>query len=305
MDRLDAMSIFAATVEAGSFSAASRRLDVPLPTVSRKVADLEAHLKTRLLVRSTRKLSLTEAGAIYLAACKRILDEVGNAERTAAGEYAAPRGDLVVTAPIVFGRLHVLPIVCDFLARFPDINVRLVLSDRNLPLIDDHVDIAVRIGALPDSSLVAARVGSVTQVVCGSPGVLAAHGTPKTPDELAQLPCVLFEAVASSPIWTFAVPAGGRERSVRVRVRLSVNTAEAAIDAAIAEVGFVRVLSYQAAEAVEQGKLKRILRKFEREPLPVNLVHTGQGPLPLKLRSLLDFAAPRLRKVLADRGTPS
>jgi DNA-binding transcriptional LysR family regulator len=296
MDRLDAMSIFVAAVDAGSFSAASRKLGVPLPTVSRKVSELESHLKTRLLVRSTRKLSLTDAGVTYLGACKRILDDVGNAERTAAGEYAAPRGELVLTAPIVFGRLHVLPIVCDFLARFPEINVRLVLSDKNIPLVDDQVDVAVRIGALPDSSLVATRVGSVTHVVCASPEFLAAHGTPRTPEDLMRIPCVTFDAVASGAAWTFASPA--QARGVDVRVRLAVNTAEAAIDAAIAGVGIVRVLSYQAARAVERGELRLVLRKFEPDPLPVNLLHTGQGHLPLKLRSFVDFAAPRLRKVL-------
>jgi DNA-binding transcriptional LysR family regulator len=288
-------------VETGSFSAAGRKLDVPLPTVSRKVSELEAHLKARLLVRSTRKLALTEAGVAYLAACKRILDDVGNAERTAAGEYTTPRGDLVLTAPIVFGRLHVLPIVCDFLARFADITVRLVLSDRNVPLVDDQIDMAVRVGTLPDSSLVATRVGSVTHVICASPAFLAAHGTPKTPDDLERLPCVTFDAVAGGLAWTFASSAGGRSQSIEVRRRLAVNTAEAAIDAAIAGVGLARVLSYQSARAVGEGKLKRVLRKFEGAPLPVSLVHTGQGHLPLKLRSFLDFAAPRLKALLADR----
>ena len=179
MDRLEAMSILVAAVEAGSFSAASRKLGVPLPTVSRKVAELEARLNTRLLVRSTRKLALTDAGAAYFAACKRILEQVGDAETEASGEYVTPKGDLVITAPIVFGRLHVLPTVSDFLASFPDINVRMVLSDRNVKLVDDHIDLAVRIGALPDSSLIATRVGSVRRVVCGSPRYFAAHGTPR------------------------------------------------------------------------------------------------------------------------------
>ena len=295
------MSIFVAAVESGSFSAASRKLDVPLPTVSRKVSELEAHLKTRLLLRSTRKLALTDAGTAYLAACRRILDEVANAERTAAGEYAAPRGDLVLTAPIVFGRLHVLPLVCDFLARFPEINVRLVLSDRNVQLVDDQIDLALRIGALPDSSLVATRVGAVNHVVCASPEFLAAHGTPKTPEDLQQLPCVTFDAISGGPAWTFASPDGGRNHSINVRVRLSVNTAEAAVDAATAGVGVTRVLSYQAARAIEEGKLKRVLRKFEPDALAVSLVHAGQGHLPLKLRAFLDFAAPRLKALLGDR----
>jgi DNA-binding transcriptional LysR family regulator len=295
VDRLDAMSIFVAVVESGGFSAAARKLRVPLPTVSRKVAELEAYLKMRLLVRSTRKLSLTEAGATYLAACKRILEDVGNAERTAAGEYSAPRGELVLTAPIVFGRLHVLPIVCDFLAQFPEIDVRLVLSDRNVALVDDQIDLALRIGTLPDSTLVATRVGSVTYVICGSPKFLAANGTPRTAQDLVNVPFVAFGSVASVSGRSPGLPAD-------VRVRLAVNTAEAAIDAAIAGVGLARVLSYQAAAALERGNLKRVLRKLEPEPLPVNLVHPGQRLLPLKLRSFIDFAAPRLRKALSPRG---
>jgi DNA-binding transcriptional LysR family regulator len=185
MDRLEAMSILVAAVEAGSFSAASRKLGVPLPTVSRKVAELEARLNTRLLVRSTRKLALTDAGVAYVAACKRILEQVGDAETEASGEYVTPKGDLVIAAPIVFGRLHVLPTVSDFLASFPDINVRMVLSDRNVNLVDDHVDMAVRIGALPDSSMIATRVGSVRPRRLWQPALL--HGTWYTED--AGRPC--------------------------------------------------------------------------------------------------------------------
>ncbi len=292
MDRLDAMSIFVAVVESGGFSAAARKLRVPLPTVSRKVAELEEHLNVRLLVRSTRKLSLTDAGGSYLTACKRILEDVGNAERTAAGEYTAPRGELVLTAPIVFGRLHVLPIVCDFLAQFPEIDVRLVLSDRNAALLDDQIDLAVRIGPLPDSTLVATRVGSVTYVICGSPRFLATHGSPRSAQDLANMPFVALGSLASA--------AGlGPDLPAAVRVRLAVNTAEAAIDAAIAGVGLARVLSYQASAAFERGDLKRVLRKLEPAPLPVNLVHLGQRLLPLKLRSFIAFAAPRLRRALA------
>ncbi len=185
MDRLEAMSLLVAVAEAGSLSAAGRKLGVPLPTVSRKISDLEAHLNTRLLTRSTRKLALTDAGAAYVAAAKRILDEVSEAERAASGEHAAPRGDLVITAPVVFGRLHVLPVIAEFLTQWPEINVRLVLADRNLHLIDDHIDIAVRIGALADSALVSTRVGAVRSVVCGSPAYFAAHGAPKKPEDLS------------------------------------------------------------------------------------------------------------------------
>ena len=285
MDRLEAMSMLAAAVETGSFSAAGRKLGVPLPTVSRKVAELEAHLKTRLLVRSTRRLSLTDAGAAYLEAAKRILEQVGDAERAASGEYTAPRGELGVTAPLAFGRLHVLPVVGDFLAAFSEVFVRMTLSDRNLHLIDDHIDVAVRIGPLPDSALVATRVGGVRRVICGSPSYLSSHGTPKTPADLADLDCIAFE---------------GLLQPGPIRSRLSVNTAEAAIDAAVAGIGLVQVLSYQAAAAVRDGRLRLVLTDFEPEPIPVSLLHAGQGLLPLKTRSFLDFAVPRLRQSLAS-----
>jgi DNA-binding transcriptional LysR family regulator len=296
MDRLDAMSVLVAVVESGSFSGASRKLGAPLPTVSRKVAELEAHLQTQLLVRTTRKLTLTDAGEAYVAACKRILEQVGEAERAASGEYLTPRGDLVVTAPIVFGRLHVLPVVNDFLAQFPDINVRLSLSDRNVHLIDDHIDLAVRIGALADSSLVATRAGAVRRVVCASPAYLARVGAPKAPEDLSVLACVNFDGFTSSTAWTFSAKDQRAERTVPIRSRLSVNTAEAAVDAAVAGVGVTRVLSYQAASAVAEGKLKILLTAYEPEPVPINLVYVGQGLLPLKVRAFLDFVAPRIRE---------
>jgi DNA-binding transcriptional LysR family regulator len=302
MDRLDAMSVLVAVVETGSFSAAGRKLGAPLPTISRKVSELEGHLKTQLLIRTTRKLTLTDAGAAYVAACKRILEQVAEAERAASGEYTAPRGDLVVTAPIVFGRLHVLPAVTEFLKNYPEIDVRLLLSDRNVHLIDDHVDLAVRIGALADSSMVAVRVGAVRRVVCASPVYLAAVGTPKAPEDLAALACISFDALTSSTSWVFAAGKARTEHAAPIHSRLSVNTAEAAIDAAIAGIGVTRVLSYQAAHAVADGKLKIVLAAYEPDPLPVNLVYLEQNLLPRKTRAFLDFVAPRIRDSAAKAG---
>jgi DNA-binding transcriptional LysR family regulator len=295
MDRLEAMSLLVSVAEAGSLSAASRRLGVPLPTVSRKISDLEAHLRTRLLTRSTRKLALTDAGAAYVAAAKRILDEVGEAERAASGEHAALRGDLVITAPMAFGRLHVLPVIAEFLAQWPEIDVRLVLSDRNLHLIDDHVDIAVRIGSLADSALVSTRVGAVRSVVCGSPAYFAGHGVPERPEDLSALTAVTFNPFSSSHHWAFPDPKSKRDLHVQMRSRLAVNTAEAAIDGAAAGLGVTRVFSYQAAQAVLDGRLEVVLPEYEPAPLPVSLIHGHQGLTPLKVRMLLDFAAPRLR----------
>jgi DNA-binding transcriptional LysR family regulator len=300
VDRLEAMSVLVAVAESGSFSAASRNLGAPLPTVSRKVAELEAHLNARLLTRTTRRLTLTGAGEAYVAACKRILEQVAEAERAASGEYAAPRGDLVVTAPIVFGRLHVLPPVNEFLGAYPEINVRLTLSDRNVHLVDDHIDVAVRIGALADSGLVATRVGVLRRVVCASPDYLARAGVPKAPEDLSALACVNFGSSTSSAAWAFGAKDKRGERTVPIRVRLAVNTAEAAVDAAIAGIGVTRLLSYQAAHAVAEGKLKIVLTAYEPEPVPINLVYVGQNLLPLKLRAFLDFVAQRLRERAAQ-----
>ena len=293
MNRIVSMSVLVAVVDAGSLSAAARRLDMPLATVSRKVAELEAHLKTRLLHRTTRQLSLTEAGTSYVAACRRILEEIGEAERAATGEYAVPKGELVVTAPVVFGRLHVVPVVAEFLAHYPEIDISLVLTDRVVHLMDEHADVAVRIGELPDSTLMATGVGTVRRVVCASPAYLAAHGAPVQPQDLAAHACITFEVLASMRAWVFGT--GKAELSVPVQSRLTVNTAEAAIAAAMLGVGLVRVLSYQVADAIREQSLCVVLDSFESAPLPISLVHTGQAPLPLKLRAFLDFVTPRLR----------
>lgn len=291
------MSVFVAVVAAGSFSGGARALRMPVPTVSRKIAELEAQLGARLLTRSTRRLALTEAGSDYLAACKRILEDVAAAERGASGQHQAPRGELALTAPIVLGRLHVLPLVAEFLALYPQINVQLRLADRSLQLVDEHLDLAVRVGALPDSALVAVRVASLREVVCASPAYLATHGTPRSPEELAGHDCVSFAGPAGGAGWSFGTLR--EQRSAPLRARLVVNTAEAAVDAAIAGVGLTRVLSYQAAAAVQSGTLSLVLRKFEPAPIPVSLVHTRQALLPAKLRAFLDFAAPRLKARLA------
>ncbi|MEI9404392.1 LysR family transcriptional regulator [Mesorhizobium argentiipisi] len=297
MDRLDAMSLFVATAEAGSLSAAARRAGIPLATVSRKLSELEKHLGTRLLNRSTRRLTLTDAGQSYLTACRRILDEVSEAQRMAAGEYSSPTGELVITAPVVFGRLHVLPVITGFLAVYPQVDVRLTLSDRITQLVEEHIDLAVRIGELPDSAMVAIRVGSIRRIVCASPAYLAMHGTPEKPPELAGHNCITFEGLAAPATWSFG--AGKTETTVAVRSRLQVNTAEAAIDAAITGLGLTKVLSYQADAAVRAGALRVVLEPFEPPPWPVSLVHAGQGRLPVKLRAFLDFAAPRLKERLA------
>lgn len=293
MDRIELMSILLTVVEAGSLSAASRRLAIPLSTVSRKISELETHLNARLLIRSSRNLVLTDAGRAYVQACRRILEDVNKSERAAAGEYSAPKGELIITAPIVFGRLHVLPVVMEFLNAYPDIHVRCTLTDRVVNILEDHVDLAVRIADLSDSSLIATRIGSIRRVVCGSPTYFAKRGTPKSFADLALHDCVTFEGFSSPNVWVFTT--GKSRTSVPVRSRLVVNTAEAAIDAAIAGIGITRVLSYQVAAPVKAGLIAIIFDGLEQTSSPVSLVYAGQRLLPLKLRAFLDFAAPRLK----------
>lgn len=296
MDRLEAMSMLVAVTEQGSLSAAGRALHVPLATISRRISDLETQLGTRLLIRTTRKLTLTDAGVAYVAAARRILEQVEEAGRAAAGEFTVPKGELVVSAPVMFGRLHVLPVVADFLAAFPEIRVRLLLNDRNVDLVEDHVDMAVRIGKLPDSSMVATQVGVMRLVTCASPAVLATHGTPRKPADLLRLPCVTIESPAPLSAWRFRAPGNGSAIDAAVQPRLAVNAPEAAAEAAIRGVGVTRQLHYQVADAIRRRELKIVLAAYEPEPLPIHLVHAARGHLPLKMRRFLDFAAPRLRK---------
>jgi DNA-binding transcriptional LysR family regulator len=297
VDRLESMSILVAAAEEGSLSAAARRLGIPLTNVSRKVSELEAYLKTGLVNRSSRRLTLTDAGRSYVADCKRILDLVGEAERAATGEYGAPKGDLVITAPIVFGRLHVLPVTTEFLKAYPEIDVRLVFADRIVNLFEEQIDLAVRIGDLPDSSLIATRIGAIRHVVCGSPGYFAARGMPGIPDELGRHDCITFEGLVSPSVWTFTF--GKAIKSVSVHSRLIVNTAEAAINAAAAGVGITRVLSYQVAQEIRANQLVLALEDFEPAPWPVSLVYTDQRLLPSKVRVFLDYLVPRLKATLS------
>lgn len=300
MDRLEAMSILIAVTERGSLSAAGRALGMPLPTVSRKISDLEALLGTRLLIRTTRKLMLTDAGIAYVAAARRILDQVDEAERQAAEEFVVPKGELAMTAPLMFGRLHVLPLVADFLASYDQITVRLTLSDRNVDLIDDHLNLAVRIGKLPDSSMVATPLGTIRMVTCASPGLLDKLGTPNVPEDLAGFPCVALESPMPASQWQYRVPGSLAAQQVMVKSRLTTSTPEAAAHAAVRSVGAAQLLQYQVADDVQRGRLKIILEAFEPEPVAVHLVHASRGQMPLKMRRFVDVAIPRLRAALKE-----
>jgi DNA-binding transcriptional LysR family regulator len=293
MDRLEAMSIFLTVVEAGSLSAAARRLHAPLATVSRKVSDLESHLRTKLFNRSSHKLVLTEAGSSYVAACKRILADVTEAEYAASGEYAAPTGQLTVTAPVDLGRVHLIPILAEFLKAYPKIDVHLVLNDRVMSLSEEQIDVALRMGALPDSTLRALRLGVIRRVFCASPAYLAARGTPRTPNELAGHDCVSYTALLLPDVWRF--PSDKTNLAVRVHSRLIVSNAEAACEAARAGIGITPAAFHLIEEALEAGTLTTLLEDFEPPAWPVSLVYVAGRFLPIKMRAFLDFAAPRLK----------
>ncbi|MFK7966254.1 MAG: LysR family transcriptional regulator [Burkholderiaceae bacterium] len=306
MDRLEAMSILLSVAQAGSLSGAARQLHKPLATVSRKIADLEKHLGARLLIRTTRRMTLTDSGQAYVNACRRILDEVQQAEQAVAGEFSEPRGELVITAPVVFGRICVLPVLTQFLQAYEQINARLLLADRVVHLMDDHVDVAVRIGQLPDSSLTATPIGQVRQTICASPDYLAREGVPDRPAELATFPCIGIDNASGIMEWRFD---GGRKPiTVAPNYRLSVSTVEAARDAAIAGLGLARLLSYQAARPCRAGELQVVLSGFEPPPLPVSLVYSVQSArefMPIKLRAFLDFARPKLSAQLGALALPA
>jgi DNA-binding transcriptional LysR family regulator len=297
MDRIDAMRVLLKVIETGSLSAAARSLHTPLPTVSRKISELERLLGARLITRTNRRILITDAGQQYVSAARDILDRIDEAERRVAGEYLSPKGDLTVTAPIVFGRLHVLPVITDFLKTFPEIDMRLMLSDRNKSLAEEHIDVAVRIGESPEMSLIAVRVGYVRNVVYGSPEYLTRYPEPANPRDLNAHRCIAFEGVQSSHTWPFQE--GKRMLSIPIQPRLSVNTAEAAVDAAAAGLGLTRVMSYQARRLVDKGLLVPVLERFETPVSPVQLLYLPNAILPLKLRVFLDFAAPRLRATLS------
>ena len=300
MDRLEAMSLVLAVAETGSLAAAARRLSTPVATASRKISDLEAYLRTKLFERSGRKLALTDAGSTYVAAAKRILADVGEAERAASGEYAAPTGELILTAPISLGRLHLLPIIAEFLAAYPNIDIRLVLEDRIVNLPEGHIDAALRIGVLPDSRLIALRLGTIRRVICASPAYLASRGTPRTPTDLIGHDCVTYEGFLAPHNW--ALVQNESDVAIAVRSRLVVSNVEAACDAARAGIGLTRAFCYHVAASFEAATLVTVLDDYQPAALPVSLLYAAGRFLPIKLRAFLDFAAPRLKARLAEAG---
>ena len=296
MDKLESVQVFVAVAKAGGFSAASRALGLPLATVSRKVAELEESLGVRLFERSTRQVVLTDVARGYFEACQRLMDDLRDADDTVMGEYLQAKGELTITAPSGFGRQHLQPVLIDFMRAFPEVSLRVLLVDRLANLLDEQVDVAVRINNLPDSSLVARRLGEIRMVVCGSPDYLKAKGAPGHPTELIDHACISWASLGPKKAWLLSD--AGVETLFPVPIRLTATLPDMVVAAAVANLGLAQVTTYQAEAAVRAGQLVPVLREFEAAPTAVHLVHPSSRRVPLKLRAFLDFAAPRLQERL-------
>ncbi|MFJ2685358.1 LysR family transcriptional regulator [Pseudomonas sp. NPDC087342] len=294
MDRFQEMQVFAAVAQAQGFSAAARRLGMSAASVTRAVAALEKRIGTLLLTRTTRSVHLSEAGQRYLEDCRRILAEVQEAEDSAAGSHTQPRGQLTVTAPVLFGEMFVTPLMVGYLDQFPEVTINGVLVDRVVSMVEEGIDVAVRIGELPDSNQHAIRVGEVRRVICASPAYLNAHGRPRHPEELSGAPVVATSSIGQLRSWPFLDK--GQPLSVRPEPRLVVTANQAAITASSLGLGFTRVLSYQVSSKVAAGELEIVLAEFELPPLPIHVVYQGGRKAPARIRSFVDFMVKALRE---------
>lgn len=294
MDKLAAMRAFVAIVDRGSLSSAAVALGRSLPTMVRMLAALERSLGVVLLRRTTRRMSLTPEGRVYLERCRRILADVAETEEVVGAARAEPRGRLRVTAPVLFGQMHVAPAVTAFLAQYPAVQIELLLVDRVLDLVDDGIDAAVRIARLPDSSAIAIPVGTMRRVLCGSPALVRRVGVPRHPQDLAALPCVRFQGLAPNATWHFED--AGRPLAVLVDGPLTTNQSAAAVTACVAGLGFGLFLSYQVASEIKAGRLRVVLPRYEPPPLPVSLVYPEARLVFPRLRVFLDWMTRHLRR---------
>ncbi len=293
MDRFHAIQVFVKVAECRGFAAAARDLAISPPAVTRAVAMLEERLGTRLFVRTTRSVRLTESGERFLRDAQRILLELEEAEEAAVGSHAAPRGEVRITAPVLFGRMFVTPILGDFLDLYPLVNARTLYIDRVVNLMDEGLDVAIRIGDLPDSSLIAVRAGTVRRVVFASPGYLKKYGLPQHPDDLSGHRLIQSLALGASQEWPFRE--NGKPVSIRVEPRIRMNTNDAVIEMAVRGWGLSRLLSYQIAPDLAGGRLQTVLSEFELPPLPIHVVHQEGRMVSAKVRSFVDYMVERLR----------
>ncbi|NWL77310.1 LysR family transcriptional regulator [Pseudomonas taiwanensis] len=293
MDRFQEMKVLVVVAEAGSFAAGAKQLGLSPPSVTRAIAALEARLGTLLLARSTRSVRLTEAGRRYVEDCRRILLELEEAEEQASGSALRPRGNLTVTAPVVFGELYMVPLIADYLAAYADVTINAMLVDRVVNMIDEGVDVALRIGQLPEGGLTSLKVGEIRPVVCAAPAFLDSFGRPESPADLHDAPVVMSSASSLLTDWQFIGSEG--PFTLRPQARFVVSSVNAAIHAARRGWGFTRVLSYQVAEAVAKGELEIVLDRYGMPPLPIHLLHQSSARVSATVRTFVDHCAARLR----------
>ncbi|TCU24874.1 LysR family transcriptional regulator [Rhizobium azibense] len=290
------MRVLLAVVDAGSLSAGSRRLNAPLPSVSRKVADLERHLGASLIIRTSRNLQLTEAGRDYVEAARKIMADLEEVERRASGEYQTPRGTLTITMPVEFGSRYVLPIALEFMKEHPEVTLNLLSLDRTVHLVNEQVDVAIRLGELADSSLYAVKAGEFRLLTCASPAYLERHGVPQHPAELPNHEGIIFNS--RSFFWGFEVE--GKPIEAVPRSRIEVNTAANCVAAALSGVGIARLFDYQVPDELSSGALVPILKGYGSEARPIHIVYSRQGLLALKVRTFIDWALPRFRATCSN-----
>jgi DNA-binding transcriptional LysR family regulator len=293
MDRLQTMAMFVAVSEAQSFSAAARQLNVSPPVITRAVAELEKKLGVKLLNRTTRYVRPTEAGSRYVEDARRILEEIERVDEAAAGVNTEPRGPLVVTSPVLFGRIHVMPGIVDYLKRYPETEIQALFVDRVVNMLEEGIDVAIRIGELPDSTLRALKVGVVRQVTVASPVYLRQFGEPDSPENLSSHSIIASSAANHFIDWQFKTAL--KTRTFRTKPRLVVSTNDAAIEAAREGFGITRVLSYQVASYLENDELVTILQDYEPEETPIHIVHREERHSSSKIRTFIDLLADKLR----------
>ncbi|WP_259107749.1 LysR family transcriptional regulator [Pseudomonas sp. JUb42] len=303
MDRFQEMKVLLAVAEADSFAAGAKLLGMSAPSVTRVIAGLENRLGTLLLARSTRSLRLTEAGRRYVEDCRRILQDLEEAEELATGSSIRARGNLTVTASVMFGELFLIPLMTEYLVLHPEVVINALLVDRVVNMLDEGVDVAIRIGQLPDNGLQAIRVGQIRPVVCAAPGFLDRVGRPTAPEEVLEAPVVMSSASGLLTDWQFDV--AGNAITLHPKPRLTVSSNQAAINAARMGWGFTRVLSYQVAELVSKGELEIVLGAFETTPLPVHVLYQGSKRVSAKVRTFVDYCSSRFLENPALHAVPT
>ena len=293
MDKFNRISIFIAVVDTNGFAAAARKLNISPPAVTRAINELETQLNVRLLTRTTRKVRVTDAGARYVEDCRRIIAELSEADESVGGSHGAPRGRLTLTAPVLFGSKFVTPIVAEYLQTYPEVSASCLFLDRIVNMMDEGIDVAIRIGELPDSSMQSIRVGQMRRVICAAPGYLKQHGIPRKPEDLQNHSIISANSMDSSPEWTLMED--GVARVIKLQSRFTTSSNDSAIAATAGGFGLTRLLSYQIADFLRAGQLKTLLGQCEPPALPIHVVHREGRHASKKARAFIDLAVARLR----------